>query len=120
MTTTTTHDLARIANNPTAPVRTAVYVGPDGDYIEQWIVPMTGVYLYTRVYPRTATRDDAWGMWVSNPDELLTQPAAVMEPSPIQVRALHAMLFEMGWRVEKRTPYTGPIGQMEWNAHNAR
>lgn len=111
------HDLAKIANDPTNPIRTAVYVGPDEDYVEQWFVPMFGTRLYTRVDPILGTRDDAWINWVDNPAELVGATAAVLKPTPLQERDLHATLFELGWRVEERTPYNGPVGQMEWNAY---
>ena len=119
MTTTTHnfHDLAKIAHDPTKDIRTAVYVGPDGDYIEQWFNPMFCDRTYLRVDPILATRDDAWLKTVGTIEDFLAAPAARL--SLHDERNLHAVLFERGWRVEERFPYTGPKGRMEWNAYEA-
>lgn len=119
MTTTTRnfHDLAKIATDPTKDIRTAVYVGPDGDYIEQWFNPMFCDRTYLRVDPILGTRDDAWLKNVGTITDLLNAPAANFRPHAIEARELHATLFEMGWRVEERFPYNGPMGQMEWTKY---
>ena len=112
------HNIRAIAHDPTKDIRTAVYVGPDGDYIEEWFNPMFCDRTYLRVDPILATRDDAWLKTVGTIEEFIAAPAARLCPHAGEERDLHAMLFERGWRVEERFPYTGPKGQMEWNKYN--
>ena len=110
------HDIAKIANDPTQSIRTAVYVGPDEDYIEVWFNPMFGHRTFIRVDPIMGTRDDAWSKCVVDEAELLATPYGNFRTTDFGQR-LHAMLFVRGWRVEEVMPYDGPVGDMEWRAY---
>ena len=114
------HNIRAIAHDPTKNIRTAIYVGPDGDYIEQWFNPMFCDRTYIRVRPIDATRDDAWLKQVGEIEDFLEKPAANLRPHSGQEQQLFATLFTLGWRVEELMPYDGPKGRMEWNAWYAK